>query len=160
MNGFYWFTNNNSSKKDVHETECGYSLSKNSPTGSSGGTIFCNSSNLTINDALFHKNFALQGKGGAISAENGVIVFQGTNYFFNNFALGGGAMLLNDSTVTLNESVFFNNGAIGGRDELLKHLIIEEFSEYQQLIDGLSIGKTNYLSLNLDRNNSIDDYSL
>ena len=88
-----------------------------------------------------------------LSGENGVIVFQGSNNFFSNFALRGGAMLLNDSTVTLNESFFFNNGAIGGRDELLKHLISEEFisdSKYQQLIDGLSIGKSKLnLSLNL-----------
>ena len=59
-------------------------------------------------------------------------------------------MLLSDSTVTLNECIFFNNGAIGGQDELLKYLISEEFdSEYQQLIDGLSKGRSN-LSLNLD----------
>ena len=30
----------------------------------------------------FSIKIALQGKGGAISAENGVIVFRGTNYFF------------------------------------------------------------------------------
>ena len=160
LNGINFFANNNSPEKDVHENDCCYTTSKNHPTRSSGGAIFCDSSTLTINTAYFYKNFALQGKGGAISAENGVIVFQGTNYFVNNFALGGGAMLLNDSTVTLNESVFFNNGAIDGRNELLKHLIIKEFSEYQQLIDGLSIGKANYLSLNFDRNNSIDDYNV
>ena len=151
---FNSFANNNSSKKDVHENDCCYTPSKNRPTGSSGGAIFCDSSTLTINDTLFYKNFALQGKGGAISAENGIIVFQGTNYFVSNFALGGGAMLLSDSTVTLNESIFFNNGAIGGRNELLTHLISEEFesNSYKQLfnlIDRLSKGRSN-LSLNFD----------
>ena len=158
LSGINIFANNNSSKKDVHENDCCYS--KHRPTRNSGGAIFCNSSTLTIYGAYFYKNFALQGKGGAISAENGDIVFQGTNYFISNFALGGGAMLLNGSTVTLNESVFFNNGAItGGQDVLLTHLIIEEFEsslyEVQQLIDEIPLSRSNSL-FNFDRNNSID----
>ena len=157
LNGINIFAINNSSKKDVHENDCCYS--KNRPIRSSGGAIFCDSSTLTIYGAYFYKNFALQGEGGAISAENGNIIFQGTNYFISNFALGGGAMLLNDSTVTLNESVFFNNGAIiGGQDELLLHLIrlSEELeSSLSELIDKISIDKSN-LSSNFDRNNSID----
>ena len=160
LNGINFFANNNSPEKDVHENDCCYTTSKNHPTRSSGGAIFCDSSTLTINTAYFYKNFALQGKGGAISAENGVIVFQGTNYFVSNFALGGGAMLLNGSTVTLNESVFFNNGAIGGQDELLPHPISEEFEsslgEVQQLIDEISIGRSNLSAINFDRNNSMD----
>ena len=158
VNGFNWFANNNSSKKDEHENDCGYPLSINLPTRSSGGAIYCDSSNLTINDAFFQTNFALQGKGGAISAENGVIVFQGANYFFSNFAPGGGAMLLNGSTVhiKLNGSIYFmNNGAVGGRDDISRNLIYiseePELNLYEQLIDGLSIGS---LNLSLDRLNS------
>ena len=139
LKGFSLFANNNSSKNNGHENDCCYS--KNQPTGSSGGAIFCDSSTLTINDAIFYKNFALQGKGGAISAENGDIVFQGTNYLISNFAPGGGAMLLNGSTVhvKLNRSVYFINngpGAIGGRDELLTHLRKNsELNPYEQFIN-------------------------
>ena len=56
LKGFNLFANNNSSKNNVHENDCGYPLSKSRPIGSSGGAIFCDSSTFTINDALFHKN--------------------------------------------------------------------------------------------------------
>ena len=121
----------------------GYIPSKNGPTRSSGGAIYCYSSNVTISGAYFRTNFAPEGTGGAISAKNGVIVFQGTNSFYNNFALGGGAMLLYGSSVKLNGSIhFINNGAIaiGGRDESLKHLISEEYeSSYKDVKSNLSL---------------------
>ena len=106
LNGTNWFTNNTSSKRGMHENDHCYIQTKNLPIRNSGGAIYCDSSNLTISDAIFRENFALQGEGGALSAENGVIVFQRTS-FFNNFALGGGAMLLKGVTVKLNGSVYF-----------------------------------------------------
>ncbi len=154
------FLHNNSSNQDMHMNDCSYmyTLSENHLTRSSGGAIYSNSSNLTIGGAVFLENFALQGKGGALSAENGVILFQGITLFFNNFALGGGAILINSLSVKVNGNIsFINNGAIGERDELLTHLSEEfESSSYYQQLDtniimaaGLSTDRIN-LSINFD----------
>ena len=78
LNGTNWFTNNTSSKRGMHENDCRYIQTKNLPIRNSGSAIYCNSSNLSISDTIFHENFALQGKGGALSAESGVIIFQRT----------------------------------------------------------------------------------
>ena len=53
LNGINFFANNNSSKKDIHKNYCCYTPTKNRPTRSLGGAIFCNSSTLTIHTAYF-----------------------------------------------------------------------------------------------------------
>ena len=111
----------NSSFKKILTANCSYSLNDDHPIRGSDGTIFSNSSTLIINTSYFANNFA-QSTGGAISVVHGDIIVQGNTIFESNFALGGGAMHLNNVTSKLHGNIsFVNNGDIGGDSELLKY---------------------------------------
>ena len=77
----------------------------------SGGTIYCDFSNLIISDeySVFANNFAHSG--GAIAAQCGNVIIQGSTLFERNIAEGeeGGAIVLNWATLILSGNVSFMN---------------------------------------------------
>ncbi len=100
-------------------------------TSAKGGAVYVLDANLNLNFVFFNLNQALGGPasfgaGGAITAESGSAVTGTRVSFTNNTALGGvafanfrggsgqgGAILLSNSTMSLNSSAFQANQALG-----------------------------------------------
>ena len=91
----------------------------------SGGAIYCDYSNLVINGkySIFANNFAHSG--GAIAANCGNVIIQGSALFEENTALNvvGGAIVLNWGTIIFGGNVsFINNKAKEDRGALMLYV--------------------------------------
>ena len=118
LNGTNSFINNNSSlieSQIINDCNSCYSQEEiDTMLILSGGAIYCDYSNLAINGeySIFANNFARSG--GAIAANCGNVIIQGSALFEKNTALNveGGAIVLNWGTIILGGNVsFINNKA-------------------------------------------------
>ena len=123
MNGISTFVNNNSSKGELsHNFNCAYAVGGiDYWIRGSGGAIYCKLSTLIINCeySIFANNSA-QDSGGAISAQDGNIIIQGSFSFVNErnvaYEDSGGAMSFSIMTTIIlhGDILFVNNEALYG----------------------------------------------
>ena len=78
-----------------------------------GGGIYCNESNLDINNCLFYGNYARSG--GGLSCNNSTVNINRTQFVSNTVESGGGGAIdsVLDSQLTVTDCVFTNNMADG-----------------------------------------------
>lgn len=81
----------------------------------SGGAVYSQSANLTLDSCVFDGNVATGGNGGAVWADGGSVTIIGGEFLDNNATRYGGAVHVGDSLLVVRgESRFEGNTAIGG----------------------------------------------
>tara|TARA_Y100000590_G_C15736907_1_gene1018884 strand:- start:2403 stop:4187 length:1785 start_codon:yes stop_codon:yes gene_type:complete len=82
-----------------------------SNTAGNGGALFLANSTVTVKNSLFRSNHATQLSGALVSSTASILTLENSTFFENTSDLSGGAIRVNDGTVTAQHLSIVNNNA-------------------------------------------------